>query len=90
MSHPSARGCDLNSNSNILFDRDVSSRHISKSGHALRPAPRFGRDLYAKRNVCDGDGLSIKQRVDEYNYLYKRKPPKSWWGWDFFGTPSIG
>ena len=89
-SHPDVVPCDLHPSSSFAVYRDALE--LSSVGYGYEPelkfAPRFELSYYAKRpDLCKYSGESVKQRLDEYRELYGITPPKSWWGWDFFGSP---
>jgi hypothetical protein len=80
-SHPWNMPCDLSTDSRFVWNYDrVPSPDFIKE---LAPAPRFPFNTY-KLDLCQRFGISIDERIAEYNKLYNLSPPSTWWGWKFY------
>ena len=99
-SHPDVQPCDLDNDStfkwgapapwhashmaevakNCTAEKAVGMKTLSLSA---APRPAFNYSVGAKHR-CAFCGKDLAQRLDEYQFLYKQKPPSTWWGWNFF------
>merc|ERR1712151_874559 len=84
-SHPTVVPCDLHNSSSFLWGY---SRYPSLPGYDFEPelklAPRFTPDTYGRIRVCGNWGLSLQDRLVEYQSLYGEEPPLDWWGWNLY------
>ncbi|GKY97517.1 hypothetical protein MPSEU_000709900 [Mayamaea pseudoterrestris] len=96
-SHPSCKPCDLSDDSKYRWAyHNVPSSKFTKK---LSMAPRFNRSVFApqrppRRWIKNGKnrtslpvvqiGLSVNDRIVEYQELYNESPAKDWWGWQFY------
>ena len=81
-SHPSVMPCDLATDEGYTWNYDnVPDEDFEIE---LQPAPRFQLKVYEKEGVCPGIGISLNDRLKEYNILYSQNVTESWWGWNFY------
>lgn len=81
-SHPSVRPCDLYNSSDFNWHYDV----LPVVGFPKKKewAPRLQFERYSKKKKCRLQLL--EERLKEYDVLYKKAPPSSWWGWNFYSN----
>ena len=86
-SHPAARPCDLHTdpayawNYNLLPKGDFVKE--------LKSAPRYPLAKYVRIGHCGKNGQLLQERLVEYQFLYNTTPTAPWWGWEFFGHPTV-
>ena len=92
-SHPEVQPCDLDSKSTCTWGTPArrqslhmaefagSAKHGNQTTLSTAPPPGFS---YTVGNDCVDCGRDMAQRLEEYQFLYKQKPPYTWWGWIFF------
>jgi hypothetical protein len=83
LSHPAASPCDLCTDPKYVWG--YAPIPVNDFPKKLKPAPRYSLTTYIKKSSkCKEDGHLLKQRLDEYQMLYRTAPTDAWWGWDFF------
>lgn len=81
LSHPSARPCDLCTDSNFTWHYyNIPQKDFERK---LAPAPRYKLNEYHKGGCLDS-GASALERMEEYIQLYNETPRADWWGTAYF------
>jgi hypothetical protein len=81
-SHPTVMPCDLSTDLSYVWNYDHVP--IDDFEMILMSAPRFDLKAYLIGNLCENFGISLNDRLREYDDLYAENVTESWWGWKLF------
>ena len=87
LSHPSVKPCDLYTKETFTWNYEgMPTVQEFRQNIQLAPFPRFPLETYLKPHskICPFRGTLLSFRLNEYDGLYKMKPPSDWWGFGFF------
>ena len=83
-SHPDVLPCDLHTDSKFTWGY-TNVPYSNSWPKRLKVAPRFTLKTYVRWPECAGRGMTVQQRLVEYDHLYPgKRPGPNWYGWALY------